>query len=62
MFNQLRYLLQYKTLTTKQRNWIENITTLDIEILHKMGKSNLIAIALSQKGEEMPSCANLVLG
>jgi hypothetical protein len=50
--NSLQYLLQQKTLTTEQQKWIEKIATFDMEILHKRGKDNIVADALSRKDEE----------
>jgi len=49
--NSLQYLLQQKTLSTEQQKWIEKIATFDMEILHKRGKDNLVADALSRKDE-----------
>ena len=51
--NSLQYLLQQKTLTTEQQKWIEKITAYDMEILHKKGKDNTVADALSRKDEEI---------
>jgi hypothetical protein len=45
-------LLQQKTLSTEQQKWIEKISTFDMEILHKRGKDNIAANALSRKYEE----------
>jgi hypothetical protein len=50
--NSLQYLLQQKTLTTEQHKWIEKIAIFDMEILHKRGKDNIVADALSRKDEE----------
>jgi hypothetical protein len=50
--NSLRYLLQQKTLSTKQQKWIEKIVMFDMEILHKRGKDNIVVDALSRKDEE----------
>jgi hypothetical protein len=50
--NSLQYLSQQKTLSTKQQKWIEKINTFDMEILHKRGKENITAHALSRKDEE----------
>jgi hypothetical protein len=43
--NSLQYLLQQKTLTTKQQKWIEKIATFDMEILHKRGNDNIVVDA-----------------
>ena len=53
--NSIQYLLQQKTLSTKQHKWIEKIVAFDMEIIHKMGKDNVVADALSKKDEEMNS-------
>jgi hypothetical protein len=45
-------LLQKKTLSTEQQKWIEKIATFDMEILHKIGKDNIVVDSLSQKYEE----------
>jgi hypothetical protein len=45
--NSLQYLLQQKTLSTKQQKWIEKISTFDMEILHKRGKENIAVDDLS---------------
>jgi len=50
--NSLQYLLQQKTLSTEQQKWIEKIATFDMEILHKKGKDNVVADALSRRDEE----------
>ena len=51
--NSLQHLLQEKALTAKQQKWIEKISTFDMEILHKKGKDNVVADALSRKDEEV---------
>ena len=48
----LQYLLQQKTLSEEQQKWIEKIVAFDLEILHKRGKDNVVADALSKKDEE----------
>ena len=55
--NSLQHLLQQKTLTTEQQKWIEKLATFDMEILHKKGKDNVVADALSRKDEEIQNCA-----
>jgi hypothetical protein len=45
--NCLPYLLQQKTLSTKQQKWIEKIATFDMEILHKRGKDKIVVDSLS---------------
>ena len=49
--NSLQYLLQQQTLSTEQQKRIEKIATFDMEILHKRGKDNVVADALSRKDE-----------
>ena len=51
--NSLQHLLQQKTLMIEQQKWIEKISTLDMEILHKKGKDNVVAYPLSRKDEEV---------
>ena len=51
--NSLQYLLQQKTLSTEQQKWIEKIVAFDMEIIHKKGKDNVVANALSRKDEEI---------
>ena len=51
--NSLQHLLQQNMLTTEQQKWIENISTFDMEILHKNGKDNIVADTLSRKYEEV---------
>ena len=58
--NSLQYLLQQKTLSTKQQKWIEKIATFDMEILHKRGRDYVVADALSRKDEEVKAYAILV--
>ena len=51
----LQYILQQKTLSTEKQIWIENFSSFDLEILHKRGKDNVVADALSQRDEEAKS-------
>ena len=37
----------------EQQKWIEKISTFNMDILHKKGKDNVVADALSRKGEEV---------
>ena len=50
--NSLQHLLHQKTLSIEQQKWIEKIATFDMDILHKKGKDNVVADALSRKDEE----------
>jgi len=50
--NSLQHLLQPKTLSEEQQKSIEKIVAFDMEILHKKGKDNVVADALSRKDEE----------
>ena len=59
--NSLQYLLQQKTLCIKQQKWIEKIVSFDMEIIHKKGKDNVVADALSKKDEEMNSYSVIVV-
>ena len=51
--NSLQHLLQQNTLTAEKQKWIKKISTFDIDILHKKGKDNVVADALSRKDEEV---------
>ena len=53
--NSLQYPLQPKTLSTKQHKWIEKTGAFDMEIIHKKGKENVVADALSRKDEDITS-------
>ena len=53
--NSLQYLLQHKTLSTKQQKWIEKIVAFDMEIIHKKGKENVVTDVLSRKYEDITS-------
>ena len=53
--NSLQYLLQQKTLSIEQHEWIEKIVAFDMEIIHKNGKENVVANALSRKDEDITS-------
>ncbi|MDO5305520.1 MAG: RNase H-like domain-containing protein, partial [bacterium] len=55
--NSLQHLLRQKTLSTEQQKWIEKLATFDMEILHKKGKDNVVADALSRKDEEIQNYA-----
>ena len=50
--NSLHHLFQQKMLSKEQQKWIEKIAAFDLEILHKRGKDNVVADALSRKDEE----------
>ena len=45
--NSLQYLPRQKTLFTEQQKWMEKLSTFDMEIIHKKGKDNVAADALS---------------
>ena len=53
--NSLQYLLQQKTFSIEQQKWIEKILAFDMEIVHKKGKENVVADALSRKDEDITS-------
>ena len=59
--NSLQYLLQQKTLSIEQHKWIEKIATFDMEILHKRGKENIVANALSRKDEVHTYAISIVI-
>ena len=39
----------------EQQKWIEKIAAFDMEIIHKKGKENVVADALSRKDEDITS-------
>jgi hypothetical protein len=47
----LKYIFTQKDLNLRQRRWLELINDYDLEIYYHPGKANLIADALSQKGQ-----------
>jgi hypothetical protein len=47
----LKYIFTQKYLNLRQRHWLELIKDYDIEIHYHPGKANLVADALSQKGQ-----------
>lgn len=59
--NSLQHILEQKTLSEEQQKWIEKIAAFDLEILHKKGKDNVVADALSRKDEEPTLLAILVV-
>jgi hypothetical protein len=59
--NSLQYLLRQKTLSTEQQKWMEKLSTFDMEIIHKKGKDNVAADALSRKDEEVNTYATIVI-
>jgi hypothetical protein len=54
--NSLKYIFTQKDLNLRQRRWVELIKDYDLDIQYHLGKANLVADALSQKGQ-----ANIVL-
>lgn len=60
-YNSLQFLLQQKSLSTKQQKWMEKLLAFDLEILHKKGKENVIADALSRKDDDNTTCVALVI-
>lgn len=47
----LKYLLEQRITTQNKQNWLAKLLGYDSEILYRVGKSNLVADALSRKGE-----------
>jgi hypothetical protein len=47
----LKYIFTQKELTLRQRRWLELIKDYDLEIQYHPGKSNVVADALSRKGQ-----------
>ena len=46
---------------TEQQKWIENITTFDMEILHKRGRDNIVDDALSRKNEVQTYAISIII-
>jgi hypothetical protein len=46
----LKYIFTQKDLNPRQRCWLDLIEDYDLEIYYHLGKANLVADALSQKG------------
>jgi len=59
--NSLQFLLQQKTLSIEQQKWMEKLLAFDLEILHKKGRENVVADALSHKNEDNTICIALVV-
>eukprot|EP00253_Pinus_taeda_P032530 PITA_32530 len=57
----VQFLLQQKTLSTEQQKWIEKLSAFDLEILHKKGKENVVADALSRKDDDHTTCAAMIV-
>jgi hypothetical protein len=47
----LKYIFTQKDLNSRQRRWLELIKDYDLEIHYHPGKANLVADALSRKGQ-----------
>jgi hypothetical protein len=47
--NSIQYLLRQKTLSTEQQKWMEKLSTFDMEIIHKKGKDNVVADAITKR-------------
>jgi hypothetical protein len=47
----LKYIFTHKDLNLRQRRWLELIKDYDLEIHYHPGKANLVANALSRKGQ-----------
>ncbi|KAD4585520.1 hypothetical protein E3N88_23121 [Mikania micrantha] len=50
----LKYFFEQKDLNMRQRRWLELIKDYDCEILYHPGKANVVADALSRKGDFSP--------
>jgi len=59
--NSLQFFLQQKTLSKKQQKGMEKLSTFDLEILHKKGKENVVADALSRKDDDHTTCATMIV-
>jgi hypothetical protein len=47
----LKYIFTHKELNLRQRRWLELIKYYDLEIQYHLGKENVVADALSRKGQ-----------
>jgi hypothetical protein len=47
----LKYIFTQKDLNLRQRQWLELIMDYDLEIQYHLGNANLVAAALSRKGQ-----------
>jgi hypothetical protein len=47
----LKYIFTQKELNLRQRRWLELIKDYDLEIQYHLGKANVVADALSRKGQ-----------
>jgi hypothetical protein len=49
----LKYFLEQRLSSEEQQKWVTNILGYDFEIIYKKGKQNVVADALSRKGEDV---------
>jgi hypothetical protein len=47
----LKYIFTQKELNLRQRRWLEFIKDYDLDIQYRLGKANVVADALSRKGQ-----------
>ena len=49
----LIYFLEQRLSSEEQHKWVTNMLGYDFEIIYKKGKQNVVADALSRKGEDV---------
>ena len=55
----LKYIFTQRDLNLRQRRWLELIKNYDLDIQYRPGKANVVADALSRKGQANMAIARL---